>query len=139
MFCRIYGFKQKLKTPYNPSCVKFKADLTSETTVSLPFIIDIASNQIVWCDIEYTSLGDINNIITNSNRNTMVVKSILDTYKPKMEKLARLNAIARGVVVDDISEADIIFTDKKDNLVDVIQNARIITPFDTEIISSELL
>ena len=39
----------------------------------------------------------------------------------------------------DISEADIIFTDKKENLVDVIQNARIITPFDTEIISSELL
>ena len=90
-------------------------------------------------DTKNLSLGDINNIITNSNRNTMVVKSILDTYKPKMEKLARLNAIARGVVVDDISEADIIFTDKKDNLVDVIQNARIITPFDTEIISSELL
>ena len=138
-FVGYMDLNKKLKTAYNPSCVKFKADLTSETTVSLPFIIDIASHQIVWCDIEYTSLGDINNIITNSNRNTMVVKSILDTYKPKMEKLARLNAIARGVVVDDISEADIIFTDKKDNLVDAIQNARIITPFDTEIISSELL
>ncbi len=101
--------------------------------------IDIEVSQIVWCDIECTSLGDINNIITNYNRNTMVVKRILDTYKPKMAKLARLNAIARGEIVDDISEADIIFTDKKDNLVDVIQNARIITPFDTEIISSELL
>ena len=68
-FVGYMDLNKKLKTPYNPSCVKFKADLTSETTVSLPFIIDIASNQIVWCDIEYTSLGDINNIITNSNRN----------------------------------------------------------------------
>ena len=43
-------------------------------------------------------------------------------------------------VGDKMNKIDLIeFTDKKENLVDVIQNARIITPFDTEIISSELL
>ena len=92
-----------------------------------------------------------------------------------MDKLVKLNVAARGELVENISEADVIFTDRKDELldtddiirtreVDVVKTravfdedgneagveeyidkeietyeARIATPFDTDIISSELL
>ena len=113
---------------------------------------------------------EFNKKITN-----MIVKNILNSRKPTMDKLVKLNVAARGELVENISEADVIFTDRKDELldtddiirtreVDVVKTrpvfdedgneagveeyidkeietyeARIVTPFDTDIISSELL
>lgn len=166
---------ENLNKAYNPSFVKFKGDLTTETTVSLPYIIDIMANQIVWCDIDYKNLFPINNIESKKNTTNMIVKNILSSRKPTMDKLAKLNVAARGELVENICEADVIFTDRKDELietdniirtreVDVVKTraildengnevgveeyidkeietyeARIITPFDTDVISSELL
>lgn len=166
---------ENLNTAYNPSFVKFKGDLTTGTTVSLPYIIDVMANQIVWCDIDYYNLYPINNIKSRKNTTNMIVKNILNSRKPTMDKLVKLNVAARGELVENISEADVIFTDRKDQLldtddiirtreVDVVKTrpvfdeggnevgveeymdkeietyeARIVTPFDTDVISSELL
>ncbi|MGM9530606.1 TerD family protein, partial [Intestinibacter sp.] len=166
---------ENLNTAYNPSFVKFKGDLTTETTVSLPYIVDVMANQIVWCDIDYDNLYPINNIQSRKNTTNMIVQNILNSRKPTMDKLVKLNVASRGELVENICEADLIFTDRKNELLDTddiirtrevdvvktravfdedgnevgveeyiekdieIYEARIVTPFDTDIISSELL
>lgn len=164
------------KTPFNPSCVKFKSDLNSDSVSYTPFIIDVTKKELIWSDLNFSCKYICPNINNHKNQMIYTLENILNTEKPDMYSLALYNAEARGKIVDNIAAADVIFTDKKDELLEnhditryreiekIIEEpildedgketgeyqqvitkeietyeAKIITPFDTDIISSKLL
>lgn len=113
---------------YEPSTVVNKADITTSTEQVMPMIIDIDNMEVIWADLAVTNNSYINNVDTNKNRIILAIKSTLNAIKPNMYDLAMLNVLARGELVDDREEADVIFS--------VTEG---VTPYEVDIIMGEYL
>ena len=154
---------------YEPSLAKIKLDLTSEERSIMPCIIDVENKKLIWADLGSGLNDYSRTILDNKNRTAIVLESIVKTNKPNLYDLISMNAHVRGTIVDNIKEADIIFIADKDKLNDndtvrsrivekVIQTvdengdtieemvqdietyeAKVVTPYDTAYITSELL
>lgn len=114
---------------FEPSTVKNRIDLTTDATIACPVIFDLAERQFIWCDMavknnEYYP----NNVENNLTTTTAVYYAMTNLRKPNLFDLAALNATARGEIVNTKEEADIIFSVNEG-----------ITPYDTDIIVSDLL
>lgn len=154
---------------YEPSLAKVKLDLTSEERSTIPCVIDVKTKKLVWADLG-SGINDYSRtVLDNKSRTTVILEGLVKTTKPNLYELVSMNAHARGKIVDDIKEADIIFISDKDKLDDndtvrnrivekVIQSvdedgntieetvedietyeAQVVTPYDTAYITSELL
>lgn len=115
---------------FEPLTVKHKVDLSLNSKMVMAMIVDVNNKNIIWSELAIENNNtNFNSITTNSYRIAIGAKSILNTEKPTIYDLAMLNARARANnIVSDISKADTIFS-----LDDGI------TPYDTDIILSELL
>ena len=113
---------------YEPKTVVNKSDITTSVTQVMPMIIDIDNMEVVWTDLAVTNDSYINNVATNKNRIVLAVKSMLNVIKPNMYDLAMLHTLARGELVEDKEEADVIFSLTEG-----------ITPYDVDVIMGEYL
>ncbi len=114
---------------YDPRTVLNKFDLTANTKVCIPLIIDLVNNEMIWTDLGVTNqLQESNNAFNNRSTMSLVAESMVKMNKPTLYELFDLHATARGERVDTKKEADTIFSVDKG-----------ITPFDTEKIISEFL
>lgn len=118
---------------FEPSTVKQSMDLMSESTVCVPVIFDCETREIIWCDMNlslsaarYDRGG--NNAASNLSSVAAACYAMVNMQKPNLYDLAMLHVKARGIPVDNKEDADTIF--------DVDTG---ITPFDTDLIVSELL
>lgn len=115
---------------FEPSTVKQRMDLASATTTCIPVIFDLKERVFIWCDMALTAdhvragYGGIN---VESNLPSVVVtcKAMVDVKKPNLYDLFTFNATARGVITDNLDEADIRFglddsCDVKPSDIDVI-------------------
>lgn len=100
---------------FEPSTVEMKMDLTANSTVAIPVIFDCENRQFIWCDmsinkqLENNTRFMPNNLESNLNGVIKTCYAIEHMVKPNMLDLVLLNAIARGEIVDDRNDADIIF------------------------------
>lgn len=154
---------------YEPSLAKVKLDLTSEERSTIPCVIDIENRKLIWTDLGSGVCDYSRTVLDNKSRTAVILEGLVKTTKPNLYELVSMNAHARGQIVDDIKEADIIFISDKDKLDDndtvrnriverVIQTvdengntieetvedvetyeAQVVTPYDTAYITSELL
>lgn len=154
---------------YEPSLAKVRLDLTSEERSTIPCVIDVENRKLIWTDLGSGYSDYSRTILDNKSRTSIILESLVKTTKPNLFELVSMNAHARGEIVDDIKEADIIFIADKDKLDDndtlrsrivekVIQSvdengnaieetvedvetyeAQVVTPYDTAYITSELL
>lgn len=134
---------------FEPKTVVDKLDVTANTRFCIPVILDLQERELIWTDIALTSrriawqassiptnqnvnsLGintEGNNIETNQKGMVVMGKAMTNLKKLNLYELFELHANARGEVVEDIEEADTIFSPKEG-----------ITPFDIEVIMSEYL
>lgn len=113
---------------YEPKTVVNKSDIATSTEQVMPMIIDIDNMEVVWTDLAVSNDSYINNVHTNRNRIKLAMKSMLNVIKPNMYDLAMLHTLARGELVEDKEEADIIFSLSEG-----------ITPYDVDIIMGEYL
>lgn len=114
---------------FDPKTVQDKIDLTSKTKISIPVILDLKDRTVTWADLSLTSNPSYNNNLeSNYSSIALISKAILSINKPTLYTLFNLHVKARGILVDERSEADTIFSVNEG-----------ITPFDIETIIAEYL
>ncbi len=114
---------------FEPATVQDKLDLTSETTICIPVVLDLDERKVVWADIGLKRHPKyVNNIEGNFSQVTLLGKSLTEVNKPNLYDLFMLHATARGSLVSEKSDADSVFS---------LETG--VTPFDIERIVSEFL
>lgn len=98
---------------YEPTTVKMSMDVNAEGRTAIPVIFDCAERKFIWCDmnlgIDDSHHGGIN-LESNIHGVTATCYAMTHLNKPNIYDLAMLNAMARGTVVNDRNNADIIFS-----------------------------
>lgn len=101
---------------FEPSTVEMKMDLTADSTTAIPVIFDCIERKFVWCDmnlgVSHSGFGG-NNLESNLRGVTATCYGLTHLNKPNIFDLVSFNAVARGTVVTDRNEADIIFSNDK--------------------------
>lgn len=151
---------------YEAKTVEQKMDLTSDSTVCIPVIFDCVKREFIWLDMAMNISG-MNRSCANLERNLSGVSAIcygiVNGHKPNMYDLSVLNAKARGTIVSDRNDADVIFDTDTTKPIEVItkhievqneqgevidtrieteekvKDCRIVTPFDVDVWMSEML
>ncbi|EJR07452.1 hypothetical protein II5_01806 [Bacillus cereus MSX-A1] len=114
---------------FEPSTVQDKVDITADTQISIPVILDLKERKLIWTDLSLTrDLTYDNTIEANQKGMILVGKALTNLVKPNLYDLFRLHIEARGELVQDIEEAETIFSLDKG-----------ITPFDIEKIISDFI
>ena len=142
---------------FEPSTVEMAMDLTAQSNQAIPVVFDCVKREFIWCDLNgnvgSTRYGG-NNLESNLNKTTAACYAMVNMEKPTLYDLTLLNAQARGNVVNDRFDADIIFSNDqtreeeffiKDNLgndVPVFKkttDAKIVTAYDADYFMAQLL
>jgi len=120
---------------YEPSTVQQKVSLTGESRTSIPAIFDLKTKEVVWVDIYNTDrVGKPNNIESNFASTRETVKFFVNRKNQvTLLELVTMNARERGKIVQDIDDADIIFS------LDDVDGKNTVTPFNINYINSELI
>jgi hypothetical protein len=114
---------------YEPKTERNKFDLTENTQICIPIIIDLFERSVSWCDIGVTRNQNwYNNIEGNQRGIVLSCRAMTELVKPNLYDLVSLHIKARGNQCWEKENANIIF-DVDDG----------ITPFDTELFMSEYL
>jgi hypothetical protein len=113
---------------FEPKTVQNKLDITADTTISLPLIIDVTENKLIWCDMALRSQPNWrNNVHSNMRGFHLTLRSMVDWKKPNLYDLFVLHAKARGEIVAQPEQADTVFS---------VENE---TPFQLEEIASQYM
>lgn len=114
---------------FEPSTVANKIDITADTQIAIPVIMDLVERKVIWTDLALTSHPDYyNNVEGNQKGMVLMGKALTTLRKPDLHDLFMLHAKARGELVDTIDQADTIYS--------VDQG---VTPYDIEQIMGEYL
>lgn len=114
---------------YDPLTVENKFDLTANTRVAIPLIIDLYDNKVIWTDLSLKGNPSTNNNVHNNLSSTTIInKSMTTLAKPSLYDLLTLHIKARGEITLDIRKANTIFATDKG-----------IKPTDIDILVSEFL
>lgn len=138
---------------FEPKTVEMAICLNSGASVSIPVLFDCVERKFIWMDMAkaMNSFRGGNNLESNFHGVKAVTSAIVNLKKPNLYDLVRMNALARGCIVDDRSMADIIFSnDTTKPIVPVfddhgevsgheIRNVPIVTAFDTDYFMGKLL
>ena len=117
---------------YEPQTVRDKVDLTANSAICIPAIIDLQQREIVWTDMSLSRhpswrvVG--NNVESSQNGIALMGKAITDLQPPTLEQLFKLHARARGELVSTAEQADSVFSIEQG-----------ITPFDLDAIAAGFL
>lgn len=101
---------------FEPKTVEMKIDLTADSTVAIPVIFDCVERKFIWCDMNLQNASSRfygNNLESNLQGVTATCYGLTHLNKANIYDLVMMNAIARGSIVTDRNEADIIFSNDK--------------------------
>ncbi len=146
---------------FEPSTVDMRIDVTAEGVTAIPVIFDCQTREFIWCDMNLAMSQNRshyfgNNLESNLRGVTAVCYAMTHLSKPNLYSLIGLNAMARGRIVTDRNEADIIFsndttppvevvevedekTGKKKLVEQVKSDVQIVTAYDTDYFMGRLL
>lgn len=113
---------------FEPKAVANKSDLSSDCEQVIANIIDLEEMCIYWADVPVTKSFGCNDIKFNRKNLTYTLESIINICKPNLYDVIFMNAIARGEIVDNKEEAEIVYSIDGD-----------VTPFDVDIIVGEYI
>jgi stress response protein SCP2 len=97
---------------FEPKTVDMAVDLNAKSTQEIPVVFDLKTKEFVWCDLSGNGhCGFRGNSIECNLKGTIVsCYAAVNLRKPSLYDAIALNAVARGVVVNDRNEADVIFS-----------------------------
>ena len=114
---------------YEPLTIENKFDLTANSKIAIPLIIDLAERKVIWVDLSLKRKpSSVNNVHNNLSSTALINKSMTTLVKPNLYDLLELHIKARGEKTLDINVANTIFA-----------TDRGITPTDIDIIMSDYL
>lgn len=95
---------------FDPRRVQQNINLGGNTDCEIPMVIDLKNREIIWCDIALTTRTDFPRCVENNVKGlSATVMGIIQAHKPSLYSLATLNAMARGRIVNNRNDADVIF------------------------------
>lgn len=102
---------------YEPTTVENQISLSSEGRYTVPLVIDCKERKVIWTDLsgQFQS-AQFNNLESNLVGTTLAAYAMVNLKRTTMFQVAALNALARGKVVEDVAEADVIFTTDKEGI-----------------------
>lgn len=122
---------------FDASTVRQKVDLTAPGNRILIGYIDIARREFVWADLDMPAMSSSYNAVESATEMLSILAAgVLAPIRPTMFDLAMLHALARGTLVDDPAEADVVFSGARYEAQD---GQRAVTGYDTSLIGAELL
>jgi hypothetical protein len=96
---------------FEPKTVQDRVDLTANSRMAVPLIIDLETRTVIWCDM---SVGNthywVNNVHTAKKGLGFTAQALTEMIKPNLYDLLMLHAKARGVVVKAKDQADTVFS-----------------------------
>lgn len=96
---------------YEPRTVENKFDLTADTKIAIPIIIDVETGEFIWVDLALKSSPTVsNNVVNNSSNLELIVKAMVGLHTTSLFDLFLSHAEARGTLVASEEEADTVFT-----------------------------
>lgn len=97
---------------FEPKTVQQRVDISSETKLMVPAVIDVVDRQITWADIALRNSRRLQNMVeTNSVSLATMGQAIMDLHKPNLGELFMCHVDGRGGnLVDTPEEADIVFS-----------------------------
>lgn len=115
---------------FEASTVVDKFDVASESQISIPFIIDLETKEMIWCDLALSRIPEgANNVEQNKIGIAAMAKAMVSLKKPNLHHLFTLHASARSSeIVQKKEEADTVFSVEEG-----------ITPFDIDVIVANYL
>jgi hypothetical protein len=113
---------------FEPKTVENRIDLSSDTRICIPLIIDLQENKVIWTDIALKKSPLWNNVHQNLRGVSLMTKALTTLSKTNLHELFALHIEARGEIRMSSEAADTVFSVDKG-----------ITPFDLEIIASEFM
>ena len=116
---------------YEPKTVKQKVDLTANSRNAIPVVFDLVERKAIWTDLSTTGRSHFggNNIHSNQATVEQTLQAItsLDN-KVNLYELFKMHAHARGTLVEDREDADVVFAMDEG-----------VTPYDIATINSDFL
>ncbi|KAK6205193.1 uncharacterized protein RJT21DRAFT_111724 [Scheffersomyces amazonensis] len=112
---------------YEPSTVKYKFDLQSETRNTIMFLFDLELKELIWVDTSM-NVGPCSDIQGDSSKVCDVIREVLKAHKHKVSiaQLVDLHVKANDAeIVDDKSKANFIVSMTDDGDLDVYNVAEI--------------
>jgi len=95
---------------YEPSTLHQKIDLTSNTKICIPAVIDITNRQFIWGDVSLNKNPNYqNNIEGNLSSIGLLGKSLTEIVKPNLYDLLKLHVDSRGRLVNTSEQAMEVF------------------------------
>jgi hypothetical protein len=97
---------------FEPTTVVNKFDLTSDTQITIPVVLDLVTREAIWCDLGLAHFPyAVNNVENNKISMQTIARSIAELSKPNLYDLFTLHAHARGTeMVETPEEADTVFS-----------------------------
>ncbi|MFD0711455.1 TerD family protein [Paenibacillus sp. GCM10027626] len=114
---------------FDPATVVDRIDLSADTQIAIPIILDLVERTVIWCDLALRRYPNVyNNVEANQSGIVAMGKAMTALNKPTLFELFRLHALARGQLVDRVEDAETVFS---------LQRG--VTPFDIETIMASFL
>jgi hypothetical protein len=95
---------------FDPRTVEQKIDVAADATAVMPMVLDVAERKVIWADIPVPTRSRLNNVHGQSETITLLGKSMTEIRKPDLYTLFRLHAEARGKLVKNPDNADVVFS-----------------------------
>jgi hypothetical protein len=115
--------RDKLKSGkrYEPQSVKWKFDLNTPNTMHTPFIFDLMTREVVYCDLA-SGGGRYRAVVRNGSGFAQQAQAVLDMAyaKPTVIDVLGPHVRARGELVGDPESADLTFMADTISLADIV-------------------
>lgn len=95
---------------YDPRTVTAKVDLNSKARGGTPFIFDLETGEAIWVDTTMAIKGAGSNVANTKGQITNQALALTSLQPPTLGTLFELHAQARGQIVLDKEDADVIFS-----------------------------
>ncbi|MCG7408967.1 TerD family protein [Paenibacillus sp. ACRRX] len=114
---------------FEPSTVVDRIDVTADTRIAIPIILDVVERKMIWCDLALQHHPNyFNNVEGNQKGMVLMGKAMTTLTKPNLYDLFMLHAEARGRIVQHADDAQTVFSVNEG-----------ITPFDISTIMAEFI
>ncbi|MDN4603381.1 cytoplasmic protein [Paenibacillus sp. F6_3S_P_1C] len=96
---------------FEPSTVQERMELTTESRICIPAVIDIHERRILWCDLGLKRHPKSQHPEENNKADlAWIARAMTELKRPDLYTLFMLHAKARGTLVETLGMANLVFT-----------------------------
>lgn len=96
---------------YEPRMVANRFDLTANTTIAIPLILDLRKREVIWTDLSLKrNPSAVNNVHANRSSLSLLCEAMVSLSKPSLHDLFELHIAARGEQVARREQAQTVFS-----------------------------